>query len=602
MHQKIWSTKLNNYIYQSDTSNYIECGRLNLFIGPNNSGKSRFARILITSDDNEIIIQDKDLLHRFNKAYPNISDILKDDVTVGGVKGKILQAFSRGDLLPISELNKLLLSVSSLVLQASERDTMFTGQNSEINYTIRRHVLSGKYEKSPSGLGISSDVKYYIPILRGMRPLDTDNDAYLKRTIKDYFPSSAAKTNIITGHNIYELLASHLLGKPEQREKIKKYEELLSSTFFNGEDVTLIPEYGKDTVAVKIGNAEQFPIYDLGDGLQQIIILTSAAYLNSEKSTFTIEEPENSLHPGYLRQLALFLLNQTSHTYFITTHSNNLIDLAELNDEISVFRFSKDHESNNFVIKNGIKDRELLFDLGVRASSLYLSNSTIWIEGITDRIYLSSFIKNYIKNADSTQKEILKKYIENYHYSFVEYQGGTLGHWCFSDDEGSNDGRLKALRTTSNILLLVDGDIINKGNRLAILEKEFGENLYVMPGKEIENILPKDILISTAVDIYNKKRIQNKDTNIKEILQKINYSTYSKSPYGIGYHLDKALGLTGRGKGSLRIFADESGTIKDKVNFALKASELMDNTDWDLTPEISSLCTRIFEHIKQVNE
>lgn len=324
---------------------------------------------------------------------------------------------------------------------------------------------------------------------------------------------------------------------------------MLSSEFFNGEEVTLIPEYGKDTVAVKIGSADQFPIYDLGDGLQQIIIITSAAYLNGEESVITVEEPEISLHPGFLRQLALFLLNHTNHTYFITTHSNSLIDLAELNDNVTISRFKIDNASNKFTIKNGIKDRELLFDLGVKASSLYLSNATIWVEGITDRIYLKSFMANYINNAKDDEKEILQSYIENYHYSFVEYQGGTLGHWCFSDNETEpNDGRLKALRTTSNILLLVDGDIRSKGERLSILAEEFEDKLVVMPGKEIENLIPDSILRKAGIEIYKKNRVKDKDSNYEEKINKLNYSTYSNSPHGIGYHLDKSLGLKGKGE------------------------------------------------------
>lgn len=604
MYRKLWSKKLNNYVCSDDTYNYIECNRLNLLIGPNNSGKSRFARTLITSDDNDLLIYDESTASKLIEQYQFILDLYKDDVTEHGINGSVLQSFIKGQPYSKTDINKIFTSIRSLIVEASDRSRNRSGGSYPHIYpAVQSHVRTGGYEIPQDNLLIKSSNQYYIPILRGMRPLNTDNDAYLERTVKDYFPSAHENLNIITGHDIYQLLASHLLGKPEQREKIKNYEKLLSSEFFNGEEITLIPEYGKDTVAVKLGSADQFPIYDLGDGLQQIIIITSAAYLNSEESIFTIEEPEISLHPGFLRQLALFLLNHTSHTYFITTHSNSLIDLAELNDDITISRFRKDHKSNEFTIKNGVKDRELLLDLGVKASSLYLSNSTIWVEGITDRIYLKSFMTNYIETAKDDEKETLQSYIENYHFSFVEYQGGTLGHWCFSDNEiDANDGRLKALRTTSNILLLVDGDISSKGDRLVILEQEFAEKLIVIPGKEIENLIPDEILKETAIEIYKKKRNNDKDGDFEEKINKLNYLTYSNSPHGIGYHLDKSLGLEGKGKDNQRVFADESGTIKDKVNFALKATKIMDKNRWALTPEISDLCNRIFEHIKQSNK
>lgn len=603
MYRKLWSKKLINYVCNDDSYNYIECNRLNLLIGPNNSGKSRLARTLITSDDDELLIYDKNTANKLTNQYQFILDLYKENIIEHGINGSTLQSFIKGQLLSKTDINKIFSSIKNLIIEASDRSRDRSGgPYPHIYPAVQSYVRTGGYEIPKDNLIIKSSNQYYIPILRGMRPLNTGDDAYLERTVKDYFPSEQDNLKIITGHDIYQLLASHLLGKPEQREKIKNYEKLLSSEFFNGEDITLIPEYGKDTVAVKIGSADQFPIYDLGDGLQQIIIITSAAYLNSEESTITIEEPEISLHPGFLRQLALFLLNHTNHTYFITTHSNSLIDLAELNDNITISRFKKDNESNKFIIKNGIKDRELLFDLGVKASSLYLSNATIWVEGITDRLYLKSFMRNYINNAKDDEKEVLQSYIENYHYSFVEYQGGTLGHWCFSDEEETTDGRLKALRTSSNIMLLVDGDISSKGNRLDILKGEFEDKLEIMPGKEIENLLPEEILKATAIEIYRNKRIEVTDPDYESKINHLSYSKYSISTNGIGYHLDKALGLKGKGKDSTRIFAEQSGTIKDKVNFAIKATNIMDQTNWELTPEINLLCEKIFGHIKNANK
>lgn len=603
MYRKLWSKKLNNYVYNDDSYNYIECNRLNLLIGPNNSGKSRFARTLITSDDDDLLIYDESTASKLREQYQFILELYKDGVTEHGINGSILQSFINGRPHSKTDMNKVCASIRSLIVSASDRSRNTSGgAYPHIYPTVQSHVRSGGYEIPRDNLFIKSSNQYYIPILRGMRPLNTDNDAYLERTIRDYFPSAHESLNIITGHNIYQLLASYLLGKPEQRTKIKNYEQLLSSEFFNGEEVTLIPEYGKDTVAVKIGSADQFPIYDLGDGLQQIIIITSAAYLNNEACTITIEEPENSLHPGFLRQLALFLLNHTNHTYFITTHSNSLIDLAELNENITISRFKRDNQTNEFIIKNGIKDRELLFDLGVKASSLYLSNATIWIEGITDRIYLKAFMRNYINHAENDEKEVLQSYIENYHYSFVEYQGGTLGHWCFSDKEATADGRLKALRTSSNIMLLVDGDISSKGNRLEILRSEFEDKLEVMPGKEIENLLPEKILKATAIEIYRNKRIDEPDSEYESKINRLSYSKYVTSTDGIGFHLDKTLGLKGKGKNTTRIFAEQSGTIKDKVNFAIKATGIMNDISWELTPEINLLCKRIFEHIKSANK
>ncbi|MDC4613862.1 ATP-binding protein, partial [Acinetobacter baumannii] len=249
--------------------------------------------------------------------------------------------------------------------------------------------------------------KFYIPTLRGMRPVTDINNKqpYLERAQKDYFKDSSKfnAKNIITGECLYYELKIHLLGRPEQRELIKKYEEKLSQYFFDNEIVTLIPMFGKDkngnendVVHIKIGDDEQFPIYDLGDGLQQVIIMTYEAFIKKDKThAFFIEEPELHMHAGMVRQLMNFYLNETSHYYFFTTHSNHLLDMVDESNQVIIQKIIKEIDEDNkffFKIYNCDKDHELLTSLGVRPSSVYLANCTIWIEGVTDRMYLSKLM------------------------------------------------------------------------------------------------------------------------------------------------------------------------------------------------------------------
>ncbi|BCA99980.1 hypothetical protein ATCC19606_23160 [Acinetobacter baumannii] len=121
-----------------------------------------------------------------------------------------------------------------------------------------------------------------------MRPVINEKNKlpYLERTQKDYFNNQHeySSTNIITGELLYEDLKIHLLGEPEQRDLIKDYEEKLSQYFFDNEPVSLIPKHDQDVVNIKIGKDKQFPISQLGDGLQQAIILTYEAFTKKMKS------------------------------------------------------------------------------------------------------------------------------------------------------------------------------------------------------------------------------------------------------------------------------------------------------------------------------
>ena len=104
---------------------------------------------------------------------------------------------------------------------------------------------------------------------------------------------------LVTGENLYNELKEHLLGEPEQRNLVKSYEEKLSQYFFDNETVSLIPKHNQDVVNIKIGEDKQRPIYELGDGLQQAIILTYETYI---KKTFRKYEIDSDGHKSELKR------------------------------------------------------------------------------------------------------------------------------------------------------------------------------------------------------------------------------------------------------------------------------------------------------------
>src|SRR5690606_28830285 len=270
-----------------------------------------------------------------------------------------------------------------------------------------------------------------------------------------------------------------------QRELIKKYEEKLSEYFFDNEPVSLIPKHDQDVVNIKIGSDRQFPISQIGDGLQQAIILTYEAFINKDtRHAFFIEEPELHMHAGMVRQLMNFYLDETDHYYFFTTHSNHLLDMADESDQVIIQKFVKQPKIDNpsefdFKIKRCDRDRDLLASLGVRPSSVYLANCTIWVEGITDRLYITKYMEKYLAELEESNEELYKKYrrfMPNYHYTFVEYSGSNLSHWSFDDDyPKTREERIEFLKqdrgqsataVASEMLLIADGDIQKNSEKI----------------------------------------------------------------------------------------------------------------------------------------
>mgnify|MGYP004536908595 CR=1 FL=1 len=415
-----WAENLENYTSDNDRETgydeVIEIKRLNFFIGKNNAGKSRFLRNLFSHNypskyfslitvlsywkQLKIFITNTDF-----SSYPdNLSNI---NTFIKKIEDEISQGTSTQLIYYFSSLEQIFSRLPSGLRPDLYDQIPLTEENvNEINSLFKD--------------------KFYIPILRGIRPVtDLENkQPYIERAQKDYFSDRSKFTakNIITGECLYHELKIHLLGKPQQRELIKQYEEKLSQYFFDNETVTLIPYIGKDdnghdndVVHIKPGEDDQFAIHKLGDGLQQAIVLTYEAFIKKDQiHAFFIEEPELHMHAGMVRQLMNFYLNETPHYYFFTTHSNHLLDMADESDQVMIQKFVKqpkeeDPTKFDFKIYRCNRDRDLLASLGVRPSSVYLANCTIWVEGITDRLYITKYMEKYLSELENSNVELYKK-------------------------------------------------------------------------------------------------------------------------------------------------------------------------------------------------
>jgi hypothetical protein len=118
-----------------------------------------------------------------------------------------------------------------------------------------------------------------------------------------------------------------------------------------------------------------------------------------------------------------------------------------------------------------------------------------------------------------------------YHYSFVEYQGSNLMHWTF--DEKDQSAKIKASYLCGHSFLIADGDVSDKGNRRSDYENMLGDRFHILECKEIENLIPAEVLKELVNDEFKKA---------DQGVEKINYAKYSTSDRGLGKYPDALLG------------------------------------------------------------
>lgn len=586
--------------------------KVNIFIGENNCGKSRLMRSFL---NNALPIYSTDNIENqrdYNKYINSLKTYIQQlkECEKANLKEKVK------NILEDDEDKEIFYKINEIFPQIDELKETLNRYDSDDERIIRcidnidRNIDYIKtFTIYPNGKTINEKDLVYIPILRGienfemyfkepqgfnsikMTPGEFKAFEEFKGNAKKVYINKISKSynideeKIFTAESLYTEIGSKLLGDETSRNFIRDFEKFISDSFYNEIEFSITPNITKHYLGIKIGNNEDRALYDLGEGIKQLIVLFYKIFERKEQDTiFLIEEPELNLHPGFQRKFMEIITREfPRHQFFITTHSNHIIDLYNEKDNISLYKFRNlDKENSKFYLERvSPKDISILDEIGARNSSVFMSNCTIWVEGISDKIYIAKYLELYFK------KENITNYKEDIHYSFVEYGGNNITHWSFIDD--NNIDTINASAITHNIFIICDNDNNAKQTRKEKLKEIFGERLYILNSREIENLLSKKVLEETL----------KKDNKIEELQYK-RYKTqgyteekYAKPDVKIATFIDNTFVLKKK-------YAGECNALKNKADFAKKAIENMQSFD-DLSQEAKDLTEKIADFIKNNN-
>jgi hypothetical protein len=340
----------------------------------------------------------------------------------------------------------------------------------------------------------------YIPVLRSSRTLvGGDGDVYESTIKRQYFKNAKPnKLEIETGLQLYDKIRYASNGTTTERKAFKEFERFIGQTFFKSPNIEIIAHVPKGleerNIIVSIpGQRQDVPIYDLGDGVQGIINLLFPIFTAEKNDWIFIDEPENHLHPGYqnifIRALAEneFLVKKDLR-YFINTHSNHILSESFLSAaDTSVFVFSARDEHSSDIRAFEQNRYSTLELLGVMNTSVFVTNCTIWVEGITDRFYIRAFLHAYLNSLPGSNYHPN----EGFDFSFIEYAGKNLVHYDFDE---RNDDNISSYFLNSNVFILADSDFDEEKHKKYSRIKR-NNFVYVQTNlPEIENLLPVETL------------------------------------------------------------------------------------------------------------
>lgn len=531
---------------------------INIIIGRNNSGKSRMMDMLKLALSRKDLAKhnlngkDTEILLSFPLNESELRRVFPEDTSGGEIGGNFWNFGKRyiGNKITISITKEPNIKFVSL-------DPPFEKPGlGKFEAELARYVRNPFSDKIIKNITAERDIEPNAPSEKS-----------------DFLPNGSGATNIIElflNDSKYpkDLVDNYLLT---DLNKI-----MSPDVFFESITVRRI-ENGSWEVFLKEKEKGLIPLSNSGSGLKTILLVLINTILIPKKEgnslskyIFIFEELENNLHPAIQRKLLAYIRDISLHkyaTFFITTHSNVIIDL-----------FSKDRNAQIYhVVQNAnvatakpvttyIETSGIIDDLGIRASDLLQSNGLIWVEGPSDRIYINKFIELWSEGAIA----------EGLDYQCVFYGGRVLAHFSAETDMESQKNLLNIILTNRNIILLMDSDKESDDDGINATKERVREEIqnagglcWITAGRTIENYIPLNAIKSVYNSEFPRQPHQYED--YREYLEEF-------------------------------LTSDSKKFYKTKVLFAEKIRPHLSKGDLEKIYDLSTQMAKIIDKIKKWNK
>lgn len=530
------SFNLSNFqSFDDDGAGINTVKRINIVIGPNNSGKSKLLRAstcLAVIKSNLL----SDNSHNFRLTAKFTLDTEIDQIYTRGAYSGGLPGNTHWDGFgKYIENIEIVADLSKGSFSIEEVDFSTPYDWVRQHFQPAERILRGKSDFIRSR--VKSANWYYVAAERDIQP-------------EIPLPSLTIGPN---GVGVTGAITSVLNDHDKDSDLVEKH--LL-------DDINEIahPEYHYDRITVQKLEDDKWEIYlhdskhgrvalsQCGSGIKTILHIASLFNIIIESqgsqvsnSLIVLEEIENSLHPRTQRSLLDYIDKKVGNdsVCIIATHSSTCLDYFQGRDDVSFTRIfqdegiTKSHEISAFVDRTGVLDA-----LGVKASDALNSNCVIWVEGPSDRIYLKHLI-------DLLSDDELH---EGQHYSVMFYGGKLLSHLT-ADDPQMVSELISLLKINRNSAILIDSDRKKHGGwvnetkrRIKNEAQETGAYVWTSQGREIENYFKPEFWAShmtvtqSEVGPYDQvfEAVKRKKPDGKTINTKVELARWATNHISVG--------------------------------------------------------------------
>jgi AAA15 family ATPase/GTPase/5S rRNA maturation endonuclease (ribonuclease M5) len=288
-----------------------------------------------------------------------------------------------------------------------------SGEKLNIEVSFRNDYQFQILFEDPSGrLGKFIDGKYFESIEMDVGSNILSSHGYIKNIPSIYPHLNTFLSEIVLIDDYLarklELLEASVFNRIYEQRRDKKLAEKLNDVYnVEAETLTYIPiSYSPQKFRLSIVTKDSyFHIDDMGDGTKYAMVILFLCSLLKD-TAFLVEEVESHQHSGAITKFIPKLVeiaNQQNVQLFLTTHSIEMLNvLSRLPEEYDIHLFYIENKNGYIDVKylGRNVDFKILLDLGVDPRFLEAYKKFIIVEGDADIQFFKSLFKRYGKNVE----------------------------------------------------------------------------------------------------------------------------------------------------------------------------------------------------------
>ncbi|RLI74500.1 hypothetical protein DRO97_05840 [Archaeoglobales archaeon] len=469
MRLELIGIKLKNYrscrVFPKN-GDYLEIGKFTTLIGKNDVGKSNILKaIYVVCKNKKLFIED---IHKGMQEKCEISLFFKVPKTLKDELAEKISQYSGNDIIEIKKVFEWSNGkLGSGVYFIEDKKVSYQTLEKYLPHVLFIPAVKNVEEETKFGRDtILSEL--FLPIIEKTdeEKSQAESIADLKRRLRKAIQQETQKF----------------------RNSLKKE---LSKMWDEVEDVTIdIPELKIEKAfnpQIKIKDkhiGKEIPITHRGSGVQRYLILAMLEIYRQLKIgkgyLLLFEEPEIYLHIGAQKKMCAILKDFSKEgRVIISTHSSIFVDKSDISTTYLLIK-----EDGETRLRKFQGNKEILEELGMSPSDIFLTNGIILVEGPSDVEIIKVFAESIFENWDE------------YNIAIIPIGGSNIEH--------QNPATL--LTVNPNVVVILDPDVKSKSSVLSskkeTLKRKFenaGIAVYLWKKNGefircIENLFTKDAI------------------------------------------------------------------------------------------------------------